>query len=454
MVCRGCGNTRRNLAWRQAVPNRKNRTKLVRLAVARSCSQRIGRGGKNFTQPKQILVDSGRGRDTVVCMNRYSSLLTPLHGTEPEHLGRELALIIRGGELAPGERLPSEREISQVLGLSRHAVRGALEEVNRQGLIEFQSERIRRVRQREQPGFMATTIAVISQLEWHEHPLVMQGTNKAVLLHAIRAAEENDFHVVSVNPRRLDDVRLARLIVERPRGAVILPPMFPEDFGEQLVRRLQRGGIPVVVRSEEAWASDVDAVYSDHRDGAAQLTRYLLRQGCRRILRVGRPGGGSELPQWLRDRDTGHEQVLKASGIEPLQPVYADLIEKDPDCEEAVAMLIGFLMPHLRAPQPIDAIMLTSDSFARGVAEALRRLGREPGRDIRLVGYDHLHLDQQGRSVTELLDATVDKRDAAIGCELMALLEARTSGQLGPAPEHRAIKPELIVLKENRPSLG
>jgi GntR family transcriptional regulator len=60
------------------------------------------------------------------------SLPTPAYLQLHEQLGRA----IRAGELSPGTALPSERELSEALALSRMTVRRAFEELVAEGLVE------------------------------------------------------------------------------------------------------------------------------------------------------------------------------------------------------------------------------------------------------------------------------------------------------------------------------
>ena len=43
---------------------------------------------------------------------------------------------VLGGELTPGQALPAERRLAEVLGVSRPAVREALQRLSQAGLIE------------------------------------------------------------------------------------------------------------------------------------------------------------------------------------------------------------------------------------------------------------------------------------------------------------------------------
>src|SRR5690349_18776020 len=54
----------------------------------------------------------------------------------PDDVFEQLAAEVVGGGLGPGESLPSERRLSELLGVSRPAVREALQRLSQAGLVE------------------------------------------------------------------------------------------------------------------------------------------------------------------------------------------------------------------------------------------------------------------------------------------------------------------------------
>lgn len=54
----------------------------------------------------------------------------------PEHVFEQIMSDVLSGELAPGETLPSERKLAEVLGVSRPVVREALKRLTAAGLVE------------------------------------------------------------------------------------------------------------------------------------------------------------------------------------------------------------------------------------------------------------------------------------------------------------------------------
>lgn len=64
----------------------------------------------------------------------------PIHAVEPRRLYRQIAeqigALIASGEFAPGKRLPPERHLAQMLGVSRPSVREALIALEIAGLVD------------------------------------------------------------------------------------------------------------------------------------------------------------------------------------------------------------------------------------------------------------------------------------------------------------------------------
>lgn len=54
----------------------------------------------------------------------------------PEHVFEQIMSDVLSGEMAPGEMLPSERRLAEVLGVSRPVVREALKRLSAAGLVE------------------------------------------------------------------------------------------------------------------------------------------------------------------------------------------------------------------------------------------------------------------------------------------------------------------------------
>src|SRR3546814_4707795 len=52
-----------------------------------------------------------------------------------DRIASELLRLLSSGELAPGERLPGERQLADMMGVSRVSVRAALQQLKAQGFV-------------------------------------------------------------------------------------------------------------------------------------------------------------------------------------------------------------------------------------------------------------------------------------------------------------------------------
>ena len=103
---------------------------------------------------------------------------------------------------------------------------------------------------------------------------------------------------------------------------------------------------------------------------------------------------------------------------------------------------------HLIGPNPLDAILAPYDGAVPFVNAACRLLGRAPGEDIWVAGYDNLWHATQGREWEAQPPAvTVDKNYFTAGCELVSLLLDPPRDPGAPA-ERRLIQPRLVLAAE------
>ena len=92
--------------------------------------------------------------------------------------------------------------------------------------------------------------------------------------------------LLTVHPKRIAGDMLQRLIMERPGGAIVLCGVVQDKSGEHIGRALREGNIPFVIygdmglaRDNPSFASEIDAVTSDHEAGSYALTKWLISQG-------------------------------------------------------------------------------------------------------------------------------------------------------------------------------
>lgn len=134
-------------------------------------------------------------------------------------------------------------------------------------------------------------------------------------------------------------------------------------------------GLPVVLIADQA--EGFDSITVDNSTGLIQVIDHLvLDHQYKKIALLSGPMenvDGSERYQIFRKRMEHHKLYLGEEWV-----IKGDF---SPNIEDK---LIGFVQEH---PE-VEAIVCANDGMAIGAMSALRRIGREPGKDIFITGFD------------------------------------------------------------------
>ncbi len=361
---------------------------------------------------------------------------------------------IRTGRWRPGSRLPPESALASEFRTSRTTLRHALRRLEDGGLVASRQGSGRTVVSSggsvaEATGMMAKTIALVTNMSGPPSDFGRGPLESAIDAGVYDACRQRGLHLLNLNVpiEGISDDEVSMLLHNPPRGLVITHPELAGSSIVDRMRRVKNAGVALVVHGNSDDFSPFDRVVSDHAHGSAQLTRWLLEQGCRRILRV----WGIESPRyWLSMRDEGHERAMRDAGLEPLPALVvrgAVVCTDDPvTFQTRVRQFAGFLIEHLRGPTPVDAIVATNDPDAIITAAACKLLGIDPVRDIRIVGYDsNFAVTKEYRSEPFTPAATINKVNENTGQLLVQTLMSRLAGELPPEPVRAMTIPTLVV---------
>jgi DNA-binding LacI/PurR family transcriptional regulator len=149
----------------------------------------------------------------------------------------------------------------------------------------------------------------------------------------------------------------------------------------------------------------------------------------------------------MKDANMDAGQALQVACV--TRPVDQDDPRAGEVFELRARQYAGFLADIvLRDPAP-QVLMAMNDVSLLLVARALRILGRVPGRDIAVVGYDNFWPQSKDRRFEPYVPlATVDKHNDMIGQRLAELLLARLAGELPREPQSVLVEPRLVVTDE------
>lgn len=372
----------------------------------------------------------------------------PLFRRSPRALAvHRLKALIRSGELAAGSDLPTERALSNRLDLPRATVNRAIALLQEQGVVRHAGGRRRVVVGLPGSGPLAGTVVVLAPpLERSEEALGPAHSEHLTfgVMSELRVAEWRAL-ILDCRDTTVED--LAVLAAEHPLGVVVAPigvgaTVDPDELAEALTP-FTAYGVPVVAFGDEP-GTQFDRVVHDHEAGAFLVTRWLIERGRRRIVQ--HLVEEQSHMAWCRARRAGYERAMREAGLEPLPvlhtPWQPDLPASEVEAvDRSARQLVGFLMASLapEAEQPADALFVASDLLLPQIARACRLVGREPGDDLLVAGYDNACAGTGESSCV-----TVEKGYYRCGQALVRLLQQRLAAGRGPV-QRVLMPPELLV---------
>ncbi len=356
---------------------------------------------------------------------------------------------ILAGTLRFGEALPSERTLSEQLGVGRTVVRQALAELDDEGLLERKGTRVRTVvfdRGDDHPTWLKKSVAILTPRRLTGGPAPTRTRwLQYTTLRTIDHLRDRDIHAITLSLGAIDDRDLQKLARSKPLGILIPELGIDQRALLQLADLFREAGVPVVCYGGSPALANFDRVTSDHEGGTSQLVKALLAKGCRSILRFWpRPWE----TYWFEARSRSYTRLLEQASLKvhPIIefPYTPAPLEDRAKFDYAVRQVAGFLIGPLRQYRP-NALLLSTDRDVPYAAAALRLHGIEPGRDIFLAGYDNYwpHCEEQALELTAP-DFTVDKCNDKAGAEMVRLLFDRINQLLPPEPQTRIVDQELI----------
>lgn len=215
---------------------------------------------------------------------------------------------ILSGTIKPGQKLPSENELTREYALSRHTVRKALALLENEGYITarhgkgtFCSER---VIQRHNSKNIAVTTTYLSD---YIFPRLIQGMD--------RVLSENGYSIILKNTcnSRSKEEKVLKELLDKPIDGLIIEPSKSQILCRHinLYEMLDKYQIPYVfIQGCYPQMADKPCILMDDCKGGYLLTRHLLETGRRNIIGIFKADDSQGT-----QRHKGYVQALQESGI-------------------------------------------------------------------------------------------------------------------------------------------
>ncbi len=293
----------------------------------------------------------------------------------------ELRCEIAGGVYLPGQKLPTDAQLSVRFETSRLTVIRALQDLQAEGLVERKAGSGTYVRHAAQPTSRVFGLLVANQ---------DQGDIFQPICQAIAGAAQAAGHVVlwsnigyTADEKEKQAEQLSRSYADQKVSGVFLTPVeltpHSDAVNRHVVETLERAGIPIILIDRcylpYPERSRHDLVGIDNRRGGYCLTRHLLRAGCSRIAFVARPGSAPTVDA----RIAGMHEALSRESLQ------GHVFIGDPADAGEIARFLGAVRP--------DGIVCANDRTAGTLMHTLACLEMQTPRDIRMVGFDDVFAD-------------------------------------------------------------
>ncbi|BDI31191.1 LacI family transcriptional regulator [Capsulimonas corticalis] len=365
-----------------------------------------------------------------------------------ERLAAALLGRIERGEYAPGEWLPTERELAAEFRADRSTIRSALSSLAAKDLIVRETGRRPRVslRPADEAGDQNSreakvalqTLAVLSPQTPHypASPSIQRGVLQVLInkeapyrLIVFDNNAETRAETIRRERRALESIRnegISGVIVWHQGNLHTLPDL----------RLLQEAGIPMVLvdRCDPSFACDFVGI--DNSAAAREAVTHLLDLGHQRVMHLTM----DDPTITVRDREQGYRDAMMSHGIRP-EPDWtyrmSNAVHLQPPVTSAADHFLGL------AERP-TAVFVLNDLIAHEFMTELQARGVRVPEDISIMGFD----DMDRHSLRPSPLTTVHQPFEQMGEKAVDLLLTRLAQPAGAPVAHRHILlPTRLVIR-------
>lgn len=248
-------------------------------------------------------------------------------------------------------------------------------------------------------------------------------------------ASEQDFSVIFCNTdESLDEeARYVNVLMQKQIDGLLL---VPAGGSLESIDFLRGHKLPFVLLDRRIPNIKADVVYSNHEQGAYELTQHLIELGHERIALL---SGPAEVTS-ASDRVAGYRRALTEAGMgQHVTPVYYSPFTREGGYEAARQALAA-------TPQP-TALFAANNFIAVGALRALRDAGLKIVDDISIVTFD----DLAESFIVEPFMTMIKQPAYDIGQQATSLLLDKLEGKGPETPQEIVLPTELVLRTSSGP---
>jgi len=347
-----------------------------------------------------------------------------LDSTLAQQLKQQLTWLIASGQLKPGDRLPSLRQLALHLRVNINTVRGVYLALAADGLVYTRPGAGTRVLPSAPGHWLQRSGGAPS----HTFGVIIPSMSNPfyhALLQGIEDVTHPDGSLLFVcNTHDKDEEAgryFAQLSTKGVDGIILASHAAPPHTSNET-------GLPFV--SVDWPPSQGCSVLVDLESAGYQATLHLAQHGHRRIGLITYAGDSANVVPV----NAGYSRALHAAGLAADPALVAGVNGFDMDAGETGARQL------LALPQPPDAIFAIADLLALGALRAIRSAWLRVPQDIALAGFNDI-------PQAELTDPPLTSVAAPVrqmGVEAMTMLQALIAGEQ-PARRQVVLPVTLVV---------
>jgi DNA-binding LacI/PurR family transcriptional regulator len=343
-----------------------------------------------------------------------------------EQLHRQITWQIAGGQLKPGDSLPSVRAQAKQLGINMHTVRSAYLQLEADGLVRTRQgsgtrvlalDPVRLVRLAGKTRTYTIGVILPDMANPFYHAF-LEGVEEVIgseqlLLFVCNARD---------NPERF--LRYFAQLAARNVDGMIIASF---DF-RGLPAKKPAGSLPIVTVDWPGCTGPV--VNLDLENAGYQAVRHLLEHGHRRVGMITYDAGVANVLPVTH----GYSRAMREAGAAMNNSLVASVPGFDMRSGELGTQQL------LALDEPPTAIFTIADTLALGALKALKESGRRVPEDMALASVDNI-------AVSELVEpglTTVALPARQMGVEAMQMLQTLMDGKK-LAVEQKVLPSELVI---------
>lgn len=326
-----------------------------------------------------------------------------------ERLRNDIIGKIRSGELTPGSPLASEKELTQMDGISLRGVQTVLREMSEEGWIVRKHRKGTFVADRDALPSLASVdsvrapscrAAMLQGVLWGQPAKrdlpapFRRGIVNQVELHLVRRGIE-----VMYSPTVFDQIE-SFLRANAKTIDVLIVPVLAELYN--VVEKFDIPCVGIINMPHNGLHVPFDGVATNNEKAAYEATRHLIDLGHTRIAHLGYVPDSS-----TKERYDGYRRAMDESGLE-LDDSFVEVPNYTQDHHAAWNMRAGYdRMLHILAKCPdVTALFAANDPLALGAIRAVQECGRSVPKDFSVIGFDDRK--EAEHSVPPLTTAHID----------------------------------------------